>query len=358
MIGQNVYEQLDGAVDAMLAGGGTNGDQLDPAVSELMSMAEELQRLPRPLFRQRLRLDLQATAASLHTGEATPRGRSMAVARQPLRPVAQEQILPTLFGTGYGNYPIHRSSFMISAAAHVVLGAIVLAAGIWIARHRQEVTQQVTYLITNYRLPYTGKTGGGGGGAHDLLPASKGELAMASDDPLAPPVIVLRKENPKLKAQQAVVRPPDIKMPQLIGDPLAAILAPSNGSGANGGIGTGAGGGIGSGFGPGVGPGYGGGYGGGIYRVGGGVTPPIATYTPDPDYTDEARKTKQQGTVILWIVVGPDGRVWDVRLRRSLGKGLDEKAAEAVRKWRFQPGMKDGHPVAVQVNVEVNFRMY
>ncbi|HKD86036.1 MAG TPA: energy transducer TonB [Terriglobales bacterium] len=355
---QSVYEQLDGAVEAMLLGIGGNGEPLDPSVTQLLGVADEVRCLPWPQFKQRLRIELQATAASLHSGDATSRARSMAVPRQPLRPAAQEQILPTLFGTGYGNYPIHRSSFMVSAVLHLVLGGIVLAAGIWIARHRQEVTQQVMYLIrTDQPLPYDGK-GGGGGGNHDVMPASKGDLAMASDEPVAPPVIVLRKENPKLKAQQAVVRPPDIKMPQNVGDPLAAIFPPSNGAGANGGIGSGAGGGIGSGFGPGVGPGYGGGMGGGIYRVGGGVSPPLATYTPDPDYTEEARKSKHQGTVILWIVVGPDGRVWDIKLRRSLGMGLDEKAAEAVRKWRFQPGMKDGHPVAVQVNVEVNFRMY
>jgi TonB family protein len=143
------------------------------------------------------------------------------------------------------------------------------------------------------------------------------------------------------------------------GDPLAAILnPPSNGIGSGGGIGSGVGGGIGSGTGPGVGPGHGGGIGGGIYRVGGGVSAPRAIYDPDPEYSEEARKAKHQGTVILWIVVGADGRPRDIRVQRALGLGLDEKAVEAVRTWRFAPAMKDGHPVAVEVNIEVNFRLY
>ncbi len=72
----------------------------------------------------------------------------------------------------------------------------------------------------------------------------------------------------------------------------------------------------------------------------------------------EARKAKYQGTVVLWIVVGPDGKVHDLHVQRSLGLGLDEKAIEAVKLWKFDPARKDGQPVAVQVNVEVNFRLY
>jgi|SRR5579862_1760476 len=115
---------------------------------------------------------------------------------------------------------------------------------------------------------------------------------------------------------------------------------------------------VGSGKGLGVGPGYGAGVGGGVYRVGGGVSAPRVLYDPDPEYSQEARQAKYQGTVVLWVVIGPDGLAHDVRVSRSLGMGLDEKAVDAVRKWRFQPAEKDGHPVAVQVNVEVNFRLY
>ena len=79
---------------------------------------------------------------------------------------------------------------------------------------------------------------------------------------------------------------------------------------------------------------------------------------PDPEYSEEARHAKYQGTVLLWVIVGADGRPRDIRVQRSLGMGLDEKAVEAVRRWTFEPAMKDGQPVAVQVNIEVSFRPY
>jgi TonB family protein len=144
-----------------------------------------------------------------------------------------------------------------------------------------------------------------------------------------------------------------------MGDPLSKIIGPpSNGTGSGGGIGSGSGGGVGSGRGGGVGPGYGGGIGGGAYRVGGGVSAPRTLYAPDPEYSEEARKAKYQGTVILWVVVGANGRVQDVRVQRSLGMGLDERAIESVKQWKFEPARKDGQAVPVQINVEVNFRLY
>lgn len=96
----------------------------------------------------------------------------------------------------------------------------------------------------------------------------------------------------------------------------------------------------------------------GVYRVGNGVTPPKPIYHPNPEYSEEARKAKYQGTVVLWIIVDPQGQPQDIRVVRSVGKGLDEKAVEAVRKWRFEPAKLKGQPVAVQINTEVTFKLY
>jgi TonB family protein len=159
--------------------------------------------------------------------------------------------------------------------------------------------------------------------------------------------------------------PPQVKLPTNqalpnLGEPMAKLPSgpASNGIGSGGGIGSGSGGGIGAGEGPGLGPGRGGGFGGGVFKVGGGVSAPKVLEQPDPEYSEEARKAKYQGTVLLWLIVGPDGRPRDIKVSRALGMGLDQKAVEAVRKWKFQPAEKDGRPVAVQINVEVNFRLY
>jgi TonB family protein len=92
--------------------------------------------------------------------------------------------------------------------------------------------------------------------------------------------------------------------------------------------------------------------------AGGGVSAPRPIYDPEPDYSEEARKAKYQGSVVLQIVVGADGLPKDLRIARSLGMGLDEKALAAVRQWRFEPGSVNKHAVPVVVNVEVNFRLY
>ena len=191
-----------------------------------------------------------------------------------------------------------------------------------------------------------------------MVPAA--DQAWAPDGAAAS-AAVIRNPNPALAVEPTVVMP-DIRVaePNLaaLGDPKGVVGPASNGTGSGAGIGSGSGGGVGSGRGPGVGPGWGGGIGGGAYRVGGGVSAPRALYAPDPEYSEEARKAKYMGVVVLWVVVGPDGRVHDMRVQRSLGLGLDEKAMEAVRQWKFDPARKDGNPVAVQINVEVNFRLY
>ncbi len=96
---------------------------------------------------------------------------------------------------------------------------------------------------------------------------------------------------------------------------------------------------------------------GAVYRVGGKVSPPKAIHAPDPDYSPEALQAHLQGTVVLWLVVGEDGKPRNIRVQRHLGYGLDERAVAVVSGWSFQPAKNDGQPVAVQINVEVNFRL-
>ncbi|HVJ04956.1 MAG TPA: energy transducer TonB [Candidatus Saccharimonadales bacterium] len=271
----------------------------------------------------------------------------------------------------WGEYNYKKKSATVSLIVHAAGVAGLIALSIAGAKVITQPTQQVTLVapqISDY-MPLSQKQndqigGGGGGGDHDKLVAPKGKLPKFSMQQITPPAMVIRNDHPKLAVEPTVVVPPQVKMASAaalnFGDPKSVLPAgpASNGTGVGGGIGSGSGGGIGSGTGPGVGPGYGGGMGGGIFRVGGGVSAPRVLVKPDPDYSEEARKAKYQGTVVLWLIVDSNGKPRDVRVARSLGMGLDQKAMEAVRQWKFQPAMKDGTPVAVQINVEVNFRLY
>ena len=87
------------------------------------------------------------------------------------------------------------------------------------------------------------------------------------------------------------------------------------------------------------------------------ATPPRPVFTPDPEYSEEARDAHYQGTCVLWMIVGPDGKPRKIKVVRTLGLGLDEKAIEAVKQWKFEPAMMDRQPVSVQINVEVSFRL-
>ncbi len=95
-----------------------------------------------------------------------------------------------------------------------------------------------------------------------------------------------------------------------------------------------------------------------IFRITDEITPPVGLKTPDPSYDEFARSLRVQGQTVLAVVVGADGSVRDAQIARPLGMGLDDRAIEAVRGWRFRPATKDGKPVTVQINVEVNFRLY
>jgi periplasmic protein TonB len=129
------------------------------------------------------------------------------------------------------------------------------------------------------------------------------------------------------------------------------------GIGSGGGAGSGAGTGLGEGDGAGIGPGSGGGTGGGPYRPGSGITPPGVLREIKPDYTEEARRRGIAGDVVLEIIVRSDGSVGEIKVLHGLGGGLDQRAIDAVRQWRFSPARRLGAPVDVVVEVAVEFKL-
>ena len=205
--------------------------------------------------------------------------------------------------------------------------------------------------------------GGGGGGDREVLPASKGRAPKFKWTQFTPPE-PHPNPAPKLPMDASLLGPPDLKVPNPnltnMGDPLASAPNLSGGPGGGGGFGTGEAGGIGSGTGGGLGPGSGGGTGGGEFRAGvNGVGQPQCIYCPPPDYSDEARKAKYQGTVLLEVTITVDGRIVDPVVIKGPGLGLEEKAIERVRQWKMRaaPG-PNGKPVTCRAPIEVVFRLY
>jgi TonB family protein len=258
-----------------------------------------------------------------------------------------------------------KTAWMSLALHALVVGAIVgMGPSTPVAR-----AGSVTLIIPIDISPYLAQlrnqdrdSGGGGGGGQNMpTPPNQGRLPRFALEQAAPPTPVVRNPDPILEVEPTVIIDPNTQIAQLdtnvFGDPLRGINMPSAGSGQAGGIGAGAGGGVGSGRGGGVGPGSGGGIGGGVFRVGGGVSAPRLTRKVEPEYSEEARKAKYSGVVVLAVEVWPDGRAHNVRVIRSLGLGLDEKAIQAVQQWEFVPGRKDGAPVKVSAQIEVNFRL-
>ena len=358
-----VYDELDMAIGALMtnpelrAGASAKTNQTwgagDSEFADLVQIASELWSLPRPDFKARLKTELQWVAAAR---PLSPARRSQAA--------AGSDVLPSLFGLGSGTYPVRRINFAASAAVHAVAIVFIVVLGMMAFKTKLPKTTaiiDVTSLVSDYVPPVGLRQphGGGAGGDADKVDASKGSLPKVANEQLVPPTVILKNEHPTLMVEPTIIAP-DLKLAQTnqVGNPLSALMTPSDGRGVGSGIGSGSGGGIGSGSGGGLGSGSGGGFGGGVFRVGNGVTAPKVIYDPEPEYSPEARQAKYQGTVILYAIVGPDGRPRFLRVQRSLGMGLDEKALEAVRTWRFSPATKDGTPVAVQIEVEVNFHLY
>jgi protein TonB len=273
--------------------------------------------------------------------------------------------------------------FAGSALAHVVmLGGIALLLGMDPPRPTAAARIETANLVF-LAIPGPGG-GGGGGGQKQTAPPARAELsgsrrlrspvptlrtvqgAKTEPAPAPRPEPATEPAEPPPPPQQPVPAPPVVAPVATVaadardrqGLPTdAASDSDSRGRGTAGGAGTGAGTGLGEGVGAGIGPGSGGGTGGGPYRPGSGVTPPRLLREVKPDYTEDARRRGINGDVELEIVVRSDGTVGEVRLQRGLGAGLDQRAIDAVRQWRFSPATRLGAPVDVIVEVAVEFKL-
>jgi periplasmic protein TonB len=287
-----------------------------------------------------------------------------------LRGLRRLHLLPKTyeFPEIWQDFQAQPGSWLNSLLVHAVVLALLVLPFIvkqWVtpvkANSKEDVVDISPYLP---ELAHNAQRQGGGGGGGDRTPTppSRGAVPKFAKEQLTPPMAKLPNMTPKLPEAPTLLGPPDLKPPPLTaanwGDPKGLLGPLSNGPGAGGGIGTGYGTGIGSGTGPGLGPGSGGGTGGGVYSVGGDVTEPIGIFEPDPPYSEEARKAKYQGTCVLQIIVDQAGAVRDVQVVKHLGLGLDEKAEETVKTWKFKPATRNGTPVAVRVLVEVSFRLF
>lgn len=281
---------------------------------------------------------------------------------KPVQSSSNSAIIPSLFGPGYGTYDVRPENFLVSVLTHTLaIGVLLWAFHLAVPSKPPDKIAFNSTPLEPYIPVHVGRAAGGGGGGGDAskLQASAGTPPKATmKQQLTPPTVIVRNEQPKIAVPPTIVADLKIPVSPQIGDPLSKLVAPSNGTGVRSGVGSGSGGGLGSGDGRGLGPGSGANFGGGVFRVGNGVAPPRAIFSPDPDYSDEARKAKHQGVVVLNVIVGADGRVHDASVARSLGLGLDEKAKEKVMTWRFEPATREGKPVPVQVSIEVSFNLY
>jgi TonB family protein len=256
-----------------------------------------------------------------------------------------------------------RTPRLLSLLLHLTL--LLLALLPWAPGVQRLPAHQIDialYLPGRLTLPASIRDGGGGGGRRQPQPASVGRLPRPADQQMTPPdPEPPRNPDPTLVVEQTIVAPQLAGLPQLrlfsIGDPEGVWGPTSSGPGECCGIGSGKGHGVGEGDGPGYHEGKGGGSGGGGYIVEGAITSPVLVSEVMPEYSEEARKARFEGTVVLDTVIREDGSVQVRRVMRSAGFGLDEKAIAAVLKWRFKPGKKDGAPVAVALNVEVRFNL-
>lgn len=293
---------------------------------------------------------------------------------------------PALFQRPHQFPRVATAPFAASTALHVATVAVIAlltALGLKGAEREAPLARDPARLVF-LAIPGPGGGGGGGGVQRPEPPARaelKGKTALRSPVrteprrekpeprpeprprpnpmPAARPAEVPTVEAaPPVPPVEAPVAPQPADEKNQAGVPEAPAPAPaSNGPGSGSGTGSGHGAGMGDGKGSGVGAGEGGGAGGGPYRPGSGITPPALLREVRPQYTEDARRLGVEGDVVLEIVVRSDGSVGHVTVLQRLGSGLDQRAVDAVRQWRFSPAKRFGTPVDVLVEVAVEFKL-
>jgi TonB family protein len=283
----------------------------------------------------------------------------------PIRAPYQSKSRP-IFTANPLEFKRDKKASAISLVVHVVIIAVVLSLAL---KAHTIIALQPAAIVTpvDFKFSIQPMTmpvarlagGGGGGGAHETVETSKQELpTIVKLQAMAPQII--RVDHPKLAIEPSM----QVKMPESNNLPALGmahsqeISLASQGRGGGSGLGQGLGGGIGAGHGNGAGPGSGGGYGGGLMNVGGGVAAPEVIHSVEPEFSEEARRANFQGSVSIKLIVDSQGNPQNVQLVHNLGMGLDEKAIEAVRQYKFKPAMYHGYPVSVQIVIEMSFHLH
>jgi protein TonB len=211
---------------------------------------------------------------------------------------------------------------------------------------------QLTAILTPPPMAPAKDTMGGGGGQRGAAPASKGQLPKFAETQITPPKVQVETKIPM--PEPAIEVQKDLKMATSnmpnIGLPNSPLIGGSMGNGLGSGLGSGSGSGLGAGI--------GGGFGGGLRKIGGGVSSPELIFKVDPEFSEEARRAKFMGIVLVNLIVDQQGRPVNVHVLRGVGMGLDEKAVAAVKQYKFRPAMEKGKAVAVELNVEVTFQIF
>jgi TonB family protein len=301
-----------------------------------------------------------ATTSTWPSMPATKRSESYISSQnmEPLQPVARP-----IFTVDPLSFERDQKSNAISFVIHAVVITLILTLALK-ARTIVEPDQIIVSTPVDFKLtvpppmvtPPIAKVEGGGG-AKAIVQPKPDPIPTIAKAPQISTHSIIRLDQPKL----ALAPTEQVKMPDEV-NPMPAFAAANTPqiemAKAPKGTGTGFGSIGGGGLGGGHGVGSGGGYGGGLMSVGGGVSAPQPIRTVQPEFTEEARRAGFQGSVSIKLIVDSQGNPQDIRVMSHLGMGLEDKAVEAVRQYKFKPAMFQGHPVAVEILLDVAFRLH